>query len=148
MSLSRPVLLPAFRRQAFSRLLRRTVRATSYSSDFPYFRIRDPERFIGVVVPQALRSRWTLLIKGDGVNVPQILGEVESIDILHYDSDKSYSGRQMVMAETLPRMSKGGIVIMDDIQDNPHFHDFVKEQGFSEYKVIAYEGKFIGYIQL
>ncbi|MDP3655580.1 MAG: class I SAM-dependent methyltransferase [Brevundimonas sp.] len=119
-----------------------------YSSDFPYFRIENPEQYIGVVVPQDVRDRWTLLVKGDAANVPQILSQIDHIDLLHYDSDKSYAGRQLVMGLAFVQMSDSGVVIMDDIQDNAYFHDFVKDHGFKDYSVISYDGKFIGYIQL
>src|SRR5438445_4565328 len=37
---------------------------TLHSSDFPYFRLERPERFIGLLVEDRLRDRWTLYIDG------------------------------------------------------------------------------------
>jgi predicted O-methyltransferase YrrM len=114
-----------------------------YSSDFPYFRLRDPERFIGLLVEDRLRYRWHLYIDGDEKNLPRILDQVKSIDVFHYDSDKSRSGRAFAMQCVLPRMANGGIVIMDDIQDNCFFKDLVSAHGAS-FQIYGFEGKFVG----
>mgnify|MGYP007000273262 len=73
-----------------------------YSSDFPYFRIKDPEKYIGIVVEKSLRKNWNLFIEGDENNLPKILKTAKKIDILSYDSDKTYSGR----SKTLTKVSK------------------------------------------
>ena len=31
-----------------------------FSSDFPYFRIKNPEQYIGAVVPESIRNNWFL----------------------------------------------------------------------------------------
>ena len=36
--------------------LKKNGKGTLYSSDFPYFRIKDPERYIGIVVEKNLRK--------------------------------------------------------------------------------------------
>ena len=36
-----------------------------YSSDFPYFRIEDPEKYIGFVVDEELKGNWTCLKRGE-----------------------------------------------------------------------------------
>jgi predicted O-methyltransferase YrrM len=114
-----------------------------YSSDFPYFRIRDPEKYIGYVVDDELRDGWTCLVKGDKRNLPDILSRIDHIDIFHYDSDKSYSGRERAINLILPRMRRGGVVIMDDIQDNCHFEDFVKKNHIVA-NVFEFWGKYVG----
>src|SRR5690606_30419760 len=35
-----------------------------YSSDFPYFRLKDPEQYVGCLVPDELRSGWELRLEG------------------------------------------------------------------------------------
>lgn len=114
-----------------------------YSSDFPYFRIENPEKYIGILVPEALKSRWSLFIDGDAKNLPKIMTEVESIDLFHYDSDKRYAGREQAMKYVKPKLSKDAIVIMDDIDDNRYFMDMcgVDNQPF---RIFEFEGKYIG----
>lgn len=100
-----------------------------YSSDFPYFRTSEPERHVGVLVPDDLRHRWTLLLGGDRANLPEILRSVERVDLFHYDSDKSYGGRRFAMELVAPRLADGAVVLMDDIQDNTYFYDHVTASG-------------------
>lgn len=117
-----------------------------YSSDFPYFRLPDPESFIGIVIEEHLKKDWRLFIEGDEVNLPKIISEVQSVDLFHYDSDKSYSGREYAMNLLVPRMSEKGIIVMDDIQVNSFFHDYVSTSDISEWKVFEYAGKYVGLI--
>jgi predicted O-methyltransferase YrrM len=100
-----------------------------WSSDFPYFRERDPERLVGVLVPESLRSNWTLLLEGDRKNLPNLLRDVDRVDLFHYDSDKTYAGRRHAMSVIEPRLAADAVVAMDDIQDNLFFADWVREGG-------------------
>jgi predicted O-methyltransferase YrrM len=97
-----------------------------WSSDFPYFREKDPEKLVGVLVPDELRADWTLLLHGDRRNLPEILAAVESIDLFHYDSDKTYAGRHFGVELVEPKLAPGAVILMDDIQDNLFFRDWAK----------------------
>ena len=98
-----------------------------YSSDFPYFRLPNPERYIGIVVEDSLKDNWELYIEGDEANLPKILNTVNNIDIFHYDSDKTYSGRKMALSLIESALSEETIILMDDIQDNSFFYDYVEK---------------------
>lgn len=121
-------------------------RGTLYSSDFPYFRLPDPEQFIGVVVPARLRHNWHLYVEGDAANLLRILNDMAGpIDLFHYDSDKSYIGRKRAMEAVFPRLARDAVVIMDDIQDNLFFHDFVsKHSNGKPFWVFEFAGKYVG----
>ena len=114
-----------------------------YSSDFPYFRLKNPEQFVGCVVPESIRNRWSLDLRGDSIALPDICNKVQNIDIFHYDSDKSYSGRLFAIKQIQKKLSLNSIVIFDDIQDNLFFKNLVNYLN-CEYQVFAYEGKFVG----
>ena len=118
-------------------------RGRLYSSDFPYFRLANPEKFIGVLVDRELRSLWSLRLLGDRKNIPEILGEVTAIDLFHYDSDKTYAGREYALQAIESALSPSSVVVMDDIQDNLFFRDYVLRRGL-DFKVFSFEGKFIG----
>ena len=98
-----------------------------YSSDFPYFRIPNPERFIGIIIPEVLKK-----LKG--------------IDIFHYDSDKSYFGREKALNILKKNIGDNTILIMDDIQDNSFFYDYVLELVNSNWYIFKFEGKYIGVV--
>jgi hypothetical protein len=57
---------------AFLEAMDRNNHGHLYSSDFPYFRIGDPEKYIGVLVTEKLKNRWSLYVEGDKQNLPII----------------------------------------------------------------------------
>ena len=111
---------------AFLTAMARNGHGRLYSSDFPYFRSQDPERSIGVLVPDELRGEWTLRVRGDEHNLPEILAAVDHIDLFHYDSDKSYAGRRRSLRLVEPKLAPRAAVLMDDINDNLFFRDEVE----------------------
>lgn len=117
-----------------------------YSSDFPYFRIKDPEAYIGILARDKERPGWELFVEGDRVNLPVIIGSVQRIDLAHFDSDKSYSGRRFFTERVMEKLSPRGVFLMDDIQDNSFFHDLVEKNGIEDYRVFQFGGKYIGMI--
>jgi predicted O-methyltransferase YrrM len=132
--------------RAFLAALDANGRGTLYSSDFPYFRIHEAERYIGILVPAHLKPRWHLLLEGDSVNLPRILAAAPRIDIFHYDSDKSYSGRRSAMRLVEPHLHADSVIVFDDIQDNSFFHDYVSTRDASEWRVFEFEDKYVGVI--
>lgn len=92
-----------------------------WSSDLPYFRQGAQVGEIGVLVPEELKGRWHLYIEGDRINLPQIVDKVPSIDLFHYDSDKTKAGRDFALSIVGPRLSDDATVLFDDILDNDHF---------------------------
>jgi predicted O-methyltransferase YrrM len=131
---------------AFLSAIRANNKGTLYSSDFPYFRIPNPERYIGIVVEESLKEHWHLLLDGDEANLPRILEMVEEVDLFHYDSDKSYSGRKFALTTISPSLNPQGIILMDDIQDNSFFYDYVEETRPNSWYVFNFQKKFVGMI--
>lgn len=98
------------------------------STDMPYVN-RNNDVFVGCVVPAELRRRWTLIRLPDRDGLPRALRELETIDLCHYDSDKSYEGRTWAYPLLWRHLKPSGIFISDDIQDNHAFRDFSEEIG-------------------
>lgn len=130
---------------AFLSALERNGTGHLYSSDFPYFRLDNPEQYVGILVTNDLRARWTLDLRGDRKALPAILSMAGSIGIFHYDSDKSRAGRQWALRELEPYLCDNSIIIMDDIQDNTFFRDFVQSRKCT-YAVFEFQGKFLGLV--
>jgi hypothetical protein len=83
-------------------------------------------------VPDDVRSAWTLLLEGDRKNLPALLAQAADdgpIELFHYDSDKTYAGRQFAMRTVAPQLAADAYVVMDDIQDNLFFRDWTEEHG-------------------
>ena len=131
--------------QAFLQALDENGAGELFSSDFPYFRVADPEKYIGCLVDDGLKGRWHLLIEGDESNIPKIAAQVKSIDLVHYDSDKSYAGREFAMKHLMPLLSERGVLLMDDLHDNTFFRDFVSRQS-RPWRVFRLGNKFVGMI--
>ena len=126
--------------------LQKNGKGTLYSSDFPYFRIKNPERYIGIVVDKNLRKSWNLFIEGDENNLPRIFKLVKKIDIFSYDSDKTYSGRSKTLKKVSKFLTENSVIIMDDIQDNSFFYDYIKENNISNWKIFEFNNKYLGII--
>lgn len=116
-----------------------------FSSDLPYFRLENPEQYVGFVVPKNLRKNWRLHLKGDSLNLSKILPEIETIDLFHYDSDKSFTGRANVLKMLHGKIATATIVI-DDIQDNDHFYNLAMSDLFKGKSVfvIREKNKYVG----
>ena len=126
--------------------LKKNGKGTLYSSDFPYFRINNPEKYIGIVVEKDLKKNWNLFVEGDDNNLPKIFKSVKKIDLFSYDSDKRYSGRSKTLKKVSNFLSENHVIIMDDIQDNSFFHDFIKENNISHWKIFEFQNKYLGLI--
>jgi predicted O-methyltransferase YrrM len=99
-----------------------------FSSDFPYFRKKNPEKYIGILAKNESNYKdLQLFIEGDEINIPLIAKKLENdkIDLFHYDSDKSYSGRDFCLKTLSQNFSSNAILVFDDIHNNFHFRDFV-----------------------
>ena len=70
----------------------------------------------------------------------------KKVDFLHYDSDKRYFGRRFTMNYLKKYLNDDSIIIMDDIQDNSFFYDYVKINKLKNFYVFKYENKYVGLI--
>jgi len=96
------------------------------SVDMPYPG-RGNARHVGCAVPEALRSRWTLLRYPDSIGLPRAVTAVGgAIDLFHYDSDKQYEGRAWAYPFAWKHLRPGGLLVSDDIDDNTAFRDFAE----------------------
>lgn len=128
------------------RALKKNGKGYLYSSDFPYFRLKNPEQYIGYLAKDEKNiANWYLDIRGDEIALPEIVKRLgnQNIDLFHYDSDKSYSGRVNALKILGSKINSKTVIIFDDIQDNLHFKDFVNHNHCS-YCTLKFENKFIG----
>jgi predicted O-methyltransferase YrrM len=129
--------------QAILTALRRNGHGTLYSSDFPYFRLENPERYIGCLVDSELRLNWHLETRGDRVNLTRFLPQIDAIDILHYDSDKSIDGRQHVLDTVSAKLAADAVIVMDDVGDNTFFRDWATRSN-RHIRIFEHGGRYVG----
>jgi predicted O-methyltransferase YrrM len=113
------------------------------SVDMPYPKM-DNEAFVGIVVPERLRTGWTLVREPDRNGLRRAIRLAGGpLDLAHYDSDKSYYGRQFAFPLIWDALRPGGVFISDDIQDNLAFAEFVDQKGVP-FAVTESGGKYVG----
>ena len=135
-----------FSSYSFLEAIKINGRGRLYSSDFPYFRLPNPESYIGIVVDDSLKDNWELYIDGDEANLPRILNSAGEIDIFHYDSDKTYSGRKMAVSTIESALSEDAVILIDDIEDNSFFYDYVEKTNAESWYIFEFKGKHVGMI--
>src|SRR5262249_4329580 len=105
----------------------------------------DP--YVGCVVPDRLRSRWKLLRLPDRDALPRVLREWSTIDLAHYDSDKSEQGRLYGCALLWSALRPGGLLISDDIHDNLAFRTFCEKVGRKPWILPGRNGSYVGILR-
>ena len=133
---------------AILRAFKKNGMGNLYSSDFPYYRLEKPEQYIGILAKNEDNiSNWYLDIEGDDKALPEILKRIgeNNIDLIHYDSDKTYNARNKALKILYPKINFQTIIIFDDIQDNLHFKDLV-EKTKEKFCVLEFQDKYIGII--
>ncbi|GAA3180977.1 hypothetical protein GCM10010531_38950 [Blastococcus jejuensis] len=130
---------------AFLAAIETNGRGSLYSSDFPYFRIANPEQYIGYLVPDRLRNpNWHLYTKGDRANLKNILAKEKSFGLVHYDSDKTRAGRQFCVDALRGHLTDRSVLVMDDIGDDLFFRDVLYSP--DDAVIFAWEGKYLGMV--
>jgi len=131
---------------AFLLAMERNGKGVLLSSDLPYFRIANPEKYIGILVPDKYRTdNWQLEIKGDQFNLPKFLNISKKLEVIHYDSDKRKSSKMDFLNTIEEFIADNAVIIMDDIQNNLAFKEFVESRKLT-YTVVKSEEKFVGII--
>ena len=98
------------------------------------------------MVEDSLKREWSLYLDGDEYNLPKIISKVGKVDIFHYDSDKSYSGREFAISAIKESLSDRGIILMDDLQDNSFFYDYIQQNNPKSWRVFKFHKKYVGMI--
>jgi predicted O-methyltransferase YrrM len=136
-----------FSSQSFLKAIQKNKIGKLYSSDFPYFRISNPEKYIGILIEENLKENWQLGIEGDFINIKSFLKRINTnINLVHYDSDKSYNGREKVFNLINSKIDENTFIIIDDIQDNSYFIEYINKNKILNWKIFKFEFKYLGLI--
>ena len=116
------------------------------SIDMPMLKQSD-YHLIGVAVEPQLKDFWELRREPDRYGLPKAIKKMAgSIELVHYDSDKSYYGRKWSQEVIWKNLKSGGIFISDDIEDNTAFMEFVATYDL-QFNVLEFEKKYVGVIK-
>ena len=116
------------------------------SIDMPMLKQTDYQ-LIGVAVDSNLRDYWNLKREPDRYGLPRAINSMpDGVEMVHYDSDKSYYGRKWSQEIIWNSLKKGGIFISDDVEDNTAFMEFVSSKGL-KFNLVEFENKFVGIVK-
>jgi predicted O-methyltransferase YrrM len=114
----------------------------------PVFNPDDPAWIVegkvyGVVIPEGKSSGWLVpdayrerseVWNGDAKDLlPKMVDKVESIDSFYHDSDHTYNHMMFEFHQAKRKLSKGGLVVGDDVSWNASVWDFADEFGVPSY---------------
>jgi predicted O-methyltransferase YrrM len=115
------------------------------SNDMPYINMGNDD-YVGCVVPNQLKDKWELQRLPDVNGIPLALKKFnQQIDLCHYDSDKSYTGRTWASPILWKALGEGGYFVSDDINDNIAFKQFCESVNRTPV-IIKHIDKYVGVI--
>lgn len=86
---------------------------------------RQESTFIGSLIPQPLKTRWHLHRGPSKQLLPQLLSQLKHVDLFVHDSLHTYKTMEFELKSATRYMS-GGMMIADDIESNPAFLEWIK----------------------
>jgi predicted O-methyltransferase YrrM len=104
-----------------------------YSLDLPPL-VVNPAEFVGQVIPEHLRYRWTLTVGPSRLELPKLVARVAPIDVFLHDSDHTYETQFEEYRTAWPHLRPGGVLLSDDV-GNRAFTDFAAGAGETPYLV-------------
>ncbi len=116
------------------RALGENGRGVLHSVDLPPLR-REYERFWGIAVPEATRSRWKLHRGASGRVLPRLLEEAGTVDVFVHDSLHTRRNMRREFEMVWPYLRAGGVILADDVERNRAF-DGLRRKGPALWRVI------------
>jgi predicted O-methyltransferase YrrM len=116
--------------------LHRNGRGTLHSIELGDTSYLPPGHLNGWIVPDSLRSRWSLHLGDSRELLPAVLKQLGTIDIFIHDSLHTYDHMKFEYREAYPYLRPGGLLISDDALWNPAFPDFAREAGASASQIL------------
>lgn len=83
----------------------------------------------GWLVPKELHYRWSLILGSSQDRLPNLLKDLQKIDMFFHDSEHSYENMTFEFNKAWGYLTPGGYLCSDDITENNAFDDFVRIKG-------------------
>lgn len=122
------------------RALAENAKGELHSIDLPPLG-RDAEKYVGYLIPQELRGRWTLRIGPSRKLLPEVLRKRGGADIFIHDSLHTYSHMRMEFTLALAALRPSGILIADDVEGNRAFEETLRHSRIASWFAIREQGK-------
>jgi len=95
--------------------------------------------YIGALVPEELRSRWTLHRGTSRRLVPRLLPQLEGLSLFVHDSQHTYRNISWELRTVVPRLTRPAAVLVDDTAGNRAFQHWVERSRPAFSAVVAEE---------
>lgn len=120
--------------------LHRNGQGQLYSIDLPPLR-RNADDFVGRLIPEGLKRRWTLHRGSSRRLLGPLLRATGPIDMFLHDSLHTFSNMTMEFGLAWKALRPGGVIVSDDVQSNGAFRQFAESVDPAFSLVFAEEGK-------
>ena len=97
------------------------------------------DRYVGWMIPEELRSRWTLRRGTTRRLLRPLLADVGHIDLFIHDSLHTYRNMRAEFAAAWVALRPGGMLISDDIEGNCAFQELAERPDVSVSAVVKQE---------
>ena len=102
---------------------------------------KEADDFVGILVPEALRSRWKLQRGTSKSRLPELLRQIGEVDFFVHDSLHTYRNMQRELTMVTPFLSRPALVVSDDVEGNPAFAEWVGSVRPRYWAVLKQEAK-------
>ena len=90
----------------------------------------------GWIIPESLRIRHTIYLEAAQVRLPSLLADLGAVKVFLHDSDHEYTHIMFEIGLVWSYLKNEGLIIVDNIEQNDAFSDFVRATG-SPHKIIS-----------
>lgn len=98
-----------------------------WSVDLPPLIERGLADETGAAVPSHLRDRWTLLSGSSRRHLPQLVHQLQTIELFVHDSMHTSRNMMFELKSVWPAIAPGGVALLDDAERNHAVGQFLKE---------------------
>ncbi len=81
----------------------------------------------GYLIPRKLKNNWTLTLGDTYEKLPQLLKDLQNIDIFLHDSEHTDKTMTFEYQQAWPYIKKGGYLLSDDVSYTKSFNDFSRK---------------------
>lgn len=84
----------------------------------------DPDPEAGYAIPHELKERWHFINDISKNTLPNLLEQLDRVDIFFHDSLHTYENMTFEFDATWPRLSNGGLLMADNVNLHSALNDF------------------------
>lgn len=94
----------------------------------------------GWLVPEELRSRWTLILGDSKKELPALLARLKKIDIFYHDAEHTHEAMEREFKSAWPVLRERGLLISDDVDWNTAWKEYRAKRDPSYSRVYRHFG--------